>query len=77
MIVVIILVLKFLFQLFFVILVGTDISADLLYAKEILMSWITYTEKLWRINVNNAKTIVNTASEFTIDRQREAFIVLY
>jgi hypothetical protein len=30
--------LKFLFQLFFVIPVGTDYSADLLYAKEILFS---------------------------------------
>jgi hypothetical protein len=37
-IVIIILLLKFLFQLFFVIPVGTDYySADLLYAKEILL----------------------------------------
>jgi hypothetical protein len=36
-IIIIILLLKFLFQLFFVIPVGTDYSADLLYAKEILL----------------------------------------
>ena len=36
-IIVIIALLKFLFQLFFVIPVGTDYSADLLYAKEILL----------------------------------------
>ena len=36
-IVIIILLLKFLFQLFFVIPVGTDYSADFLYAKEILL----------------------------------------
>ena len=35
-VIVIIALLKFLFQLFFVIPVGTDYSADLLYAKEIL-----------------------------------------
>ena len=37
-IIVIILLLKFLFQLFFVIPFETDYSADLLYAKEILLS---------------------------------------
>jgi hypothetical protein len=37
-IVIIILLLKYLFQLFFVIPVGTDYHADLLYAKEILLS---------------------------------------
>ena len=36
-VIVIIALLKFLFQLFFVIPVGTDYSADLLYAKEILL----------------------------------------
>ena len=36
-IIVIIALLKFLFQLFFVIPVGADYSADLLYAKEILL----------------------------------------
>jgi hypothetical protein len=36
-IVIIILLLKFLFQLFFVIPVGTGYSTDLLYAKEILL----------------------------------------
>jgi hypothetical protein len=36
-IIVIVALLKFLFQLFFVIPVGTDYSADLLYAKEILV----------------------------------------
>ena len=36
-IVIIILLLKFLFQLFYVIPVGTDYSADFLYAKEILL----------------------------------------
>jgi hypothetical protein len=36
-IIVIIALLKFLFQLFFVIPVGTDYSTDLLYAKEILL----------------------------------------
>ena len=39
-IVIIILLLKFLFQLFFVIPVETDYHADLLYAKEILLSMI-------------------------------------
>jgi hypothetical protein len=36
-IIVIIALLKFLFQLFFVMPVGTDYSTDLLYAKEILL----------------------------------------
>ena len=36
-IIVIVALLKFLFQLFFVVPVGTDYSADLLYAKEILL----------------------------------------
>jgi hypothetical protein len=36
-IIVIIALLKFLFQLFFVIPLGVDYSADLLYAKEILL----------------------------------------
>ena len=36
-IVIIILLLKFLFQLFFVIPIRTDYSADLIYAKEILL----------------------------------------
>lgn len=36
-IIIIIALLKFLFQLFFVIPVGSDYSADLLYAKEILL----------------------------------------
>jgi hypothetical protein len=36
-IIVIIALLKFLFQLFFVIPIGTDYSADLLYTKEILL----------------------------------------
>jgi hypothetical protein len=37
-IIVIVALLKFLFQLFFVIPVGADYSADLLYAREILIS---------------------------------------
>jgi hypothetical protein len=37
-IIVMIALLKFLFQLFFVIPVGTDYSVDILYAKEILLS---------------------------------------
>jgi hypothetical protein len=37
-IIVIVALLKFLFQLFFVIPVGTEYSADLLYAKDILLS---------------------------------------
>ena len=36
-VIIIIALLKFLFQLFFVIPVGSDYSADLLYAKEILL----------------------------------------
>ena len=41
-IIVIIALLKFLFQLFFVIPVGTDYSTDLLYAKEILLPMNSY-----------------------------------
>ena len=37
-VIVIIALLKFLFQLFFVIPIGTDHYADILYAKEILLS---------------------------------------
>ena len=37
-IIIIIFLLKFLFQLFFIIPVGTDYYADLLYPKEILLS---------------------------------------
>ncbi len=37
-IVIIILLLKFLFQLFFIMPIGTDYHVDLLYAKEILLS---------------------------------------
>lgn len=36
-IIIIILLLKFLFQLFFIIPIGTDYSVDLLYVKEILL----------------------------------------
>jgi len=37
-VIVIIALLKFLFQLFFVIPIGTEYSGDILYAKEILLS---------------------------------------
>jgi hypothetical protein len=36
-IIVIVALLKFLFQLFFLVPVGTDYSADLLYAREVLL----------------------------------------
>jgi len=36
-IIIIIALLKFLFQLFFIMPIGTDYSSDLLYAKEILL----------------------------------------
>ena len=36
-IIIIILLLKFLFQLFFIMPIGTDYSSDILYAKEILL----------------------------------------
>jgi hypothetical protein len=32
-----------------------------------------HTEELSRINVNNAKTIANTASEFAVNREREVY----
>ena len=32
-----------------------------------------HTEELSRINVNNAKTIANTAAEFSVNRQREVY----
>ena len=32
-----------------------------------------HRQELSRINVNNAKTIVNTASEFAINRQIEVY----
>jgi hypothetical protein len=31
------------------------------------------TEELLRINVDNAKTIANTAAEFAVNRQREVY----
>jgi hypothetical protein len=42
------------------------------------MGWVferakQQTEKLSRINADNAKTIANTAAEFAINRQREVY----
>jgi len=57
---------------------STRISNDILFGNIDVMGRAferakQHTEELSRINVNNAKTIANAASEFAVNRQREVY----
>ena len=57
---------------------STRISNDILFGNIDAMGRAfertkQHSEELARINVNNAKTIANTAAEFAVNRQREVY----